>query len=389
MKIKLKKLGKIITGNTPKKSDKQNYTFNDICFVKPSDISDDVITKITNTEHYISNYATNTARLAPKDSVLVTCIGIIGKVAILEKNSAFNQQINAIIPYKDKVLSNYLAYNLFYRKNYMQQKANAPVVPIINKTQFEDLEITFHSLEEQKKIANTLDKVTNLIELRKKQLEKLDIFSKALFVEMFGDPVENPMRWELDILSNQCQKIGSGLTPKGGKTSYVNSGVCLIRSMNVHNGFFKYKDLVHINNKQAELLKNVIVKENDVLLNITGASVARSCIVPPELLPARVNQHVSIIRLNMDKVLPIFFNNLIINSNFQKYLKHISDNNGATRQALTKQQLENLNIILPPIELQNQFAKKVEQIDKIKLSIQDSLNKLETLKKSLMQEYFS
>lgn len=389
MKVKLKDIFDLQMGKTPSRNNSE-YWNGDYKWISIKDISN-ANKYIYDTKEKITAKAIEDSKIKsiPANTVIMSFKLSIGKTSITKEKIYTNEAIMAFIDKKTLPIDiNYIYYLLSnWNWNIITNKAVMGLT--LNKSILSNLEIDLPSIDEQKKIANILDKVTNLIELRKKQLEKLDIFSKALFVEMFGDPVENPMRWELDILSNQCQKIGSGLTPKGGKTSYVNSGVCLIRSMNVHNGFFKYKDLVHINNKQAELLKNVIVKENDVLLNITGASVARSCIVPPELLPARVNQHVSIIRLNMDKVLPIFFNNLIINSNFQKYLKHISDNNGATRQALTKQQLENLNIILPPIELQNQFAKKVEQIDKIKLSIQDSLNKLETLKKSLMQEYFS
>lgn len=385
MKIKLKKLGKIITGNTPKKSDKQNYTFNDICFVKPSDISDDVITKITNTEHYISNYATNTARLAPKDSVLVTCIGIIGKVAILEKNSAFNQQINAIIPYKDKVLSNYLAYNLFYRKNYMQQKANAPVVPIINKTQFEDLEITFHSLEEQKKIANTLDKVTNLIELKKKQLEKLDIFSKALFVEMFGDPVENPKNWRKENLNKFIMYANNGLSRRGKDIT----GNIVLRLTELKNGYIDYSKVNRMCIKENE--EKYLLKDNDVLfarVNGNPINVGRSAVFHIKSEKVYFNDH--IIRIHFkEEYINNFFISFLFNTNYGRVCVSKNIKTSAGQYTISQDGISSLTFPIPPIELQNQFAKKVEQIDKIKLSIQDSLNKLETLKKSLMQEYFS
>lgn len=384
MKIKLKKLGKIITGNTPKKSDKQNYTFNDICFVKPSDISDDVITKITNTEHYISNYATNTARLAPKDSVLVTCIGIIGKVAILEKNSAFNQQINAIIPYKDKVLSNYLAYNLFYRKNYMQQKANAPVVPIINKTQFEDLEITFHSLEEQKKIANTLDKVTNLIELRKKQLEKLDIFSKALFVEMFGSQNNNPYNFDKgkikDIVTDVKYGTSSPATDNG-KYPYLRMGNI------TYDGYLDLTDLKYINIKDNEYDK-YIVKKGDVLFNRTNSKelVGKTCVFNLDE-PMVIAGYIIRIRTKRN-ILPEYLS-AVLNSSYGKQTLYNMCKSIVGQANINAKELQDISLLIPPIELQNQFAKRIEQINKIKLSIQDSLNKLETLKKSLMQEYFS
>ena len=107
---KLGELGKIITGNTPKTSDAQNYESNDICFVKPSDFTDNEITEIHQSEFYISVYAKDKARVLPTDSILVTCIGIIGKVAINKVPCAFNQQINAIIPERKICDPRYVAY---------------------------------------------------------------------------------------------------------------------------------------------------------------------------------------------------------------------------------------------------------------------------------------
>jgi type I restriction enzyme S subunit len=196
------------------------------------------------------------------------------------------------------------------------------------------------------------------------------------------------MGWESKTLKNTTTKIGSGATPKGGKESYQTEGITLIRSMNVHDGRFEYKDLAHITDEQAKQLDNVIVEENDVFINITGASVARSCIVPKHILPARVNQHVAIIRCKTSMLNPVFANQMFLNSSFKGQLLDIGESGGATRQAITKQQLETLTVILPPIDLQQQFAAFVDQTDKSKLTIRQSLDKLELLKKSLMQEYF-
>lgn len=249
-----------------------------------------------------------------------------------------------------------------------------------------EVEIPIPSKEEQQKIAATLDKVTELINLRKKELEKLELLVKSRFVEMFGDPVDNSKGWEKKQLQDLSLKIGSGATPKGGRECYGTEGISLIRSMNVHNGIFEYKELAHISDEQAIKLDNVIVKENDVLLNITGASVARSCVVPNDVLPARVNQHVCIIRCN-DLIVPCFLNKLLINNRFQALLWSIAGS-GATREAITKQQVEKLQIIIPPIELQRQFSAFVTKTDKSKYAVKKSLEKLETLKKALMQEYF-
>ena len=245
------------------------------------------------------------------------------------------------------------------------------------------------SLNDQKHIVNVLSLLEHLMALKNKQLLKLDELVKSRFIEMFGDPLNNSRNWPTDILKSICTKIGSGATPRGGQSSYIEYGVSLIRSMNVHNGYFKYDDLAHINDEQAKQLNIVIVTENDVLFNITGASVTRSCIVPNDVLPARVNQHVAIIRPNLNKVDSIFLNCVFLNDSYQHFLLSMAESNGATRQAITKQQLERLVIPIPPSELQNKFTNFIKRIDKSKVKIQNSLDKLETLKKSLMQEYFA
>lgn len=187
--VKLKDLGDIVTGNTPKTSEKDNYNSNDIPFIKPSDFDDENIL-MRSTEFYISETARSKARILPVGSIIVTCIGIIGKTMITDRECAFNQQINAIIPNKN-VNSRFIAYSLLNKKDTLQKYANAAVVPIINKTEFSNIEIFLPPLDIQKQIAENLDKVTCTIYLCNAILEKLDLLIKARFVEMFGDPIIN------------------------------------------------------------------------------------------------------------------------------------------------------------------------------------------------------
>lgn len=242
------------------------------------------------------------------------------------------------------------------------------------------------SLKEQNVIVEKLSKVELLLDKYNGEIKLLDELIKARFVEMFGDPVTNDMLWNTDVLKDICTKIGSGSTPRGGKESYIDEGISLIRSMNVHNAYFEYKDLAHITIDQAEKLNNVVVEHDDLLFNITGASVARCCVVPSDVLPARVNQHVCILRCR-EKINPIFLQGLLVNENYQGKLLQIAKS-GATREAINKQQLESLEIMIPPLELQNQFASFVEEIDKSRYRIQKSLEASQELFDSLMQEYF-
>ena len=289
---------------------------------------------------------------------------------------------------KDVLSVPYLYWFLGKYVETLRQQAIGGVIKYIKLGNLTEAEILIPSIAEQENIVANISKANELISLRKEQLTKLDQLVKARFVELFGDPVQNPMGWKIEKLKKATSKIGSGATPEGGKESYQTEGITLIRSMNVHDGRFEYKGLAHITDEQAKQLDNVTVEEHDVFINITGASVARSCIVPGYILPARVNQHVAIIRCITSILNPVFTNQMFLNTSFKSQLLDIGESGGATRQAITKQQLEALTVILPPIELQKQFATFVEQTDKSKLAIQQSLDKLETLKKSLMQEYF-
>ena len=270
-------------------------------------------------------------------------------------------------------------YLYFFLDNYLdtlRKEAIGGVIKYIKLSNLSEAKIKLLDLEKQLEIVNILENINLLISLRKNQLKKLDELVKSRFIEMFGDPVTNSKMWEIDCLGNITTKIGSGMTPRGGKESYLATGVALIRSMNVHDGKFEYKDLAYISAKQAFEMKNVELIENDVLFNITGASVTRTCVVPNTILPARVNQHVAIIRCINESLNPIFLNNLFLQDGFKYKLLNLARAGGATREAITKQQLEDLNVILPPIEIQNQFADFVEQTDKSKFVIQKLLNYL-------------
>ena len=116
--------------------------------------------------------------------------------------------------------------------------------------------------------------------------------------------------------------------------------------------------------------------------------MARSCIVPENVIPARVNQHVSIIRCKQSIFKPVFANQQFLNATFKKRLLELGEAGGATRQAITKRQLEELTVIVPPLDMQNLYAAFTQQVNQKKQTIRQSLDQLETLKKSLMQEYF-
>lgn len=182
-----------------------------------------------------------------------------------------------------------------------------------------------------------------------------------------------------------CTKIGSGATPKGGKEAYCEEGISLIRSQNVLDFAFSADGLAFINDLQAEKLKNVIVEEGDVLLNITGDSVARACMVDKKYLPARVNQHVCIVRADLQKAVPSYL--LYFLQLNKEYLLQLAAG-GATRNALTKEMINNLELELPSIKDQQKIAAILDDMQ-ARMDCNNAINEnLAVLLQTVYQERF-
>ena len=194
--------------------------------------------------------------------------------------------------------------------------------------------------------------------------------------------------WEVVSLAEHCTKIGSGATPRGGSSVYLEEGeITLIRSQNIYNDGFKRDGLVFITEEAAEKLKNVIVEENDVLLNITGDSVARVCMIDSQVLPARVNQHVSIIRPKESSFNPLYLRYQLVSPQVQQLLLNYASA-GATRNALTKSMIEGLSILKPDLDTQNNIAHILGSLDD-KIELNRQMNEtLEAMAQALFKSWF-
>ena len=191
--------------------------------------------------------------------------------------------------------------------------------------------------------------------------------------------------WKEYKLGEICTKIGSGATPKGGKETYLGGETSLIRSQNVLDFAFSWDGLAYINDEQATKLNGVEVIKNDVLLNITGDSVARVCIVPDDALPARVNQHVSIVRGNKSKVRNEY---ILYFLQFKKQHLLSLAQGGATRNALTKGMIEDFTILLPQLEEQDQIVSILKSLDD-KIEVNRRINEnLEQQAQALFKSWF-
>ena len=189
-------------------------------------------------------------------------------------------------------------------------------------------------------------------------------------------------------LKDVCTKIGSGATPKGGATVYIDSGVSFIRSQNIYNLYFDYDGLTHITDEAAKKLAGVTIEKEDVLINITGDSVARTCIVPNDVIPARVNQHVAIIRPDRNILRPRFLNYYLASPYMQTHMLGLAVGKGASRNAMTKDMIGNFDIPCPNIEVQDRIIGILSAYDDLIENNQKQIKLLEEAAQRLYKEWF-
>lgn len=264
------------------------------------------------------------------------------------------------------------------------------IIHLSNKG-IKSLEVPLPLLSEQQRIVAILDEAFAAIDQAKANLVRNLKNAKELFESYLQEVFENN-EWMPTTLKELTTKIGSGATPRGGQKSYKSEGISLVRSMNVHDWEFKDHNLAFINDKQAKDLDGVTLQEDDVLINITGASIARCCIFPKTYLPARVNQHVAIIRPKKGLLDPKFLNLLLTSRPYKNQLL-LTGEKGATRQAVTKAQIESFRISIPPLLTQQSIVRQLDSLraetQKLNLVYQKKLSDLDELKKSILQKAFT
>ena len=359
MEVMLKEIGEIITGNTPSKNIKEFWDSNDICFIKPDIIADFGLNEIGVSNEYISECARKRARIVSKGSVFVTCIGSIGKIGIVgEGEYAFNQQINAIIP-NSKINPRYLAYNLLFNKQRLIAVSNAPVVPIINKSQFGEFVVDIEpDINKQYRIVDILDKLSLIINNRKEELNQLDNIIRARFVEMFGN-VQSEEKYKGIPLRNLC-KIMSGGTPSTKYPEYYKGDIPWISTVSLGPN--------HVDGSTAkgfitqEAIDNSATKlipARNILFG-TRVGVGKSSLNDVDIC---TNQDiVAIVGIDETKYNRLFIKHVL--DFYQPYYDSIKK--GATILGITGDDLKGTLIPDAPIDIQIEFEQFVEQVDKSK-----------------------
>ena len=383
MKVKLGDICDIFTGGTPSRAVQEYWQGGTTPWVKISDLKNKYINF---TEEYITEEGLkhSSAKLFKKGTVLYSIFATLGETSILKIDAATNQAIAGLNIKDNRVSTDYLYYYLLSQKDNIAKLGRGVAQNNINLKILKDFELNIPCLLKQDIITKILDLVCETISKRKQQLEKLDLLIKSQFNEMFGDPISNPKGWHTKGL------LDLGTCKNGMNFGSMESGVT-VKCIGVGDIQDKYSidggsgiSLVDLNEipSQSYLLEDKVI----VFVRSNGNKnlVGRCVIVYVHNEPITFSGFCIRYRNESKETKPIFILHLLK----QESVRARIVGRGANIQNLNQKILSELKIVLPPIELQKEFAIFVEQTDKSKLKIKQSLEKLETLKKSLMQKYF-
>ena len=322
-------------------------------------------------------------KATPHNTVVMSFKLSIGKTAITVKDIFTNEAIMSFIDKGTYPIDVNYIYHLFSGKDWSKGTNKAVMGTTLNKATLSQTTIPLPPIESQYQIADNLEKVSKLIDICNTILNKLDILVKSRFVEMFGDPILNPKGWEMTTIGEIVTEVKYGTSRPaidGGKYAYL-------RMNNLtYDGYLDLADLKRIDIPDSEIEK-CIVRKGDVLFNRTNSIelVGKTCVFDKDedMIIAGY-----IIRVRLKPVmLPLIMSYFMNTDALKKKLRSMAK--GAVNQAnINAQELKAIKIYLPPTDLQQQFADFVAQTDKSKLVVKKQIEKLETLKKSLMQEYF-
>ena len=364
----------VVSGSTPK-SNIPEYWDGDIKWITPAELTEQSYI-ITDSARHITELGVQKTGLKPfpAGTVILSSRAPIGKTAIAGCEMFCNQGFKNLIC-SDQVNNRYLYWFLTCNTDYLNSLGRGATFKEISKGIVEDIEIPLPSISKQVEIAEKFEKVCDLIALRKEQLAKLDQLVKSRFVELFGHK-----GYPEDSLLNLCNIIDyRGKTPEK-----VEDGLPFITAKNVRMHQMNLEPREYISKETYDkVMVRGFPKEGDVVFT-TEAPLGNVCRIPHFDTEFYIGQR--IVTLQTEKLEPIYLEYALSSDDFKT--KYMGKSSGSTVTGIRVRLLEQLTIPVPPMELQEQFAAFVEQTEKSKLAIQQSLVKLELLKKALMQEYF-
>lgn len=320
-------------------------------------------------------------KIAKQGDILISVRAPIGALNIANVKCCIGRGLAALSVNERLCYQKYLWYALECKVDELNSKGTGSTFKAINKKTLAETEISLPPLDEQRRIAAVLDKVSGLIAKRREQMDKLDELVKVRFVEMFGDVASNPNGYPIKHFDEVSILITDGehATPRR-----TDKGIYLLSARNVLNHKLQLDDVDYIDEKEYNRIsRRIIPQAGDVLISCSG-SIGRCCTVP-DGLKFQMVRSAALIRFD-ESTNPVFAEWLITSDDLQQQIAQSATQ--SSQANLFQGKIRKLRGFIPPIELQNQFVDFVVQTDKSKLTIQQSLDKLEVLKKALMQQYF-
>lgn len=371
MRVKLKDIFDLQMGKTPSRSNLEYWNTTDYKWISIADLTK-TSKYIFETKEYLSKSAIKDSgiKVIPANTVVMSFKLSIGKTAITKEDMYSNE---AIMAFKDKHVINIIPEYIFYLfkyKNWEECSNKAVMGKTLNKATLSEIEVEICSIEKQRQIVNILDKIMSAVDGRKQELQLLDELIKARFVELFGDPVANPMHWPVKRLKELAIQINSGNTPKGGSENYVEKGITFFRSQNVWKDRLEMDDIAYIDEKTHESMKRSSLKHGDILMTKTGrintenSSLGRAALYEGEDDMANVNGHVYFIRLK-EGVNNKFVLRVLVSPEYRDLIRSVCVG-GIDKRQLNKEHIEEFPIIYPPSEMIDNYIEFVEQVNKSK-----------------------
>ena len=375
--VKLGNVCTVVSGTTPK-SNHLEYWDGNINWVTPAELKDDSDIIFESQRKITEKAVADTSmKPFPAGTVLLSSRAPIGKVAIAGVEMYCNQGFKNLIC-SEAIYNRYLYHYLKSKTDYLNSLGRGATFKEISKNIVESIEIPLPPINEQRKIAAVLDKVSDLIAKRRQQLDKLDELVKSRFIEMFGDVPEE----EKVTIAEICKIITDGThqPPK-----FTNTGIPFLFVSNIITNDICYDAEKFISKETyAELIKRTPIEIGDILLSTVG-SYGHPAIVKTDRRFC-FQRHIAYLKPKSDMVKSEYLRGAILSDNVQRQIDERVK--GIAQKTLNLSEIRKIRLPLPPMKLQEKFTTFVVQTDKSKLVIQKSLERLEILKKALMQEYF-
>ena len=375
--LMLKELGTIHTGSTPKTNDESLFG-GDVPFVTPGDL--DAVSPIQSTPRTLTEAGVKTADLLPAESVLVCCIGSLGKIGFAGRPVVTNQQINAVVFNPAKVHARYGFFACRMLKPQLELMAPATTVPIVNKSRFSELRIPVPPLEEQRRIAAILDQAETLRTQRRQALAHLDTLTQSLFLDMFGDPARNTLGLPMQALGD-LGDWHSGGTPPRGSGHYFEGDIPWFSSGELESMYVSDSS-EHISESAVRETSAKLVPAGALMLGMYDTAALKSSIA---MNACSCNQAIAFASIRSDRALTeyVYFAVQVGREDFRRLQR------GVRQKNLNLSMVREIRIPAPTLALQQTFATRIQAIEALKATHRTALAQLDALFASLQQRAFA